>query len=146
MRISGKKAVALLIKEGLSNSQKELVQRICGKHNPPNRVGKWSFSCLISVLHQLQTISKDEFDYLNALRLARNRLQHQSVSQYQINVGETDPLLTHVIQVLLRLRELPVGDNVSISGYEMEEFWSDIGFGGYSPRSRIEKTNNNQSR
>jgi hypothetical protein len=131
----GKRICALLIKEGLSESQKIQIEKICGKRNPPNRVGKWSFSCLISVLYELKEISKDEADCLNKLRKTRNSLEHQSVSQYLIDVEKTGALLQIVIQVLLRMRELPVGDSVSITGYEMSQFWADLGFGGYSPRT-----------
>jgi len=127
----GKRVIALLKKEGsLSSEDQTKIKNICKKFNvrQPNRIGKWPFACVIEVLFSLRIISKDEYNVLNDLRELRNSLQHRIVAKYSIELTKADRILKDAIQVLLRLRELPVGLIAEISGYEYEQFWRDLGY------------------
>ena len=42
---------------------------------------------------------------------------------------EVDNVLKQTIQILLRLRELPVHLFCKITGYEAKRFWEDLGYG-----------------
>ena len=41
---------------------------------------------------------------------------------------KADQVLKQTIQVLLRLRELPIGLVTEITGYELKRVWDDLGF------------------
>ena len=127
----GKRIIALLLKERiLSNDEINNIKNICKKFKCKfNRIGRWSFICVIEVLNNLLEISKDEYNTLDELRDLRNKLQHSVAAKYGINTEQVDHLLLKIIQVLLRMRELPIGSDIKITGYEFETFWKDIGFG-----------------
>ena len=126
----GKRIIALLRKEGsLTLDDENMIQDICRRFRcRPSRIGRWTFACVTEVLFHLRIISKDEYYVLNNLRILRNSLQHQVVAKYTIDSSEADRILKQAIQVLLRLRELPMALATEITGYELKKFWDDLGF------------------
>lgn len=130
----GKRIIQLLKKEKsftLEDNQK--IYKICKKSGTRvNRVGKWTLSCIAKVLFKLDVIAKDEYKTLTELRIIRNSLQHQAVAKYKIDTEQVNCILQESIQVLLRMRELPIALTTKITGYEEERFWKDLGFGGAS--------------
>lgn len=132
----GKRIIALLQKEGLNQDEQAIVQNLCKKNGSSyTRVGKWPFLCVIESLVKLAIIDNVEYQSLDELRSVRNDLMHQSVAKYSIDPYITDILLRKVIQILLRLRELPVGLTAEIDVFEQKQFWIDIGFGAAIPKT-----------
>ena len=133
----GKRIMILMRKEGiLSIDDEKRINNICRKYKcNPKRIGKWSLACVVDTLYNLYEISKDEYDTLNELRKLRNKLQHDIVAKYSLDTEKTDRLLKDSIQVLLRMRELPITLTTKITGYELNQFWEDLGFGGHTEHS-----------
>lgn len=127
----GKRIIALIRKEGILSVNEDLIIRdICKKYGcKPKRIGRWTFVCVIEVLLKIFEISKDEYDTLNELRKIRNSLQHMVPAKYALNTERADRVLKESIQVLLRMRELPIALETKITGYEFKQFWEDLGFG-----------------
>lgn len=129
----GKRIMQLLSHEKAFNEKElKIIEENCRKTNSRvDRIGRWKLYSLIKILYELDEIAKDEFNVLNELRQIRNELGHNPYAKFKLNTEKVDSLLMEIIQVLLRMRELPVYLIKEIKGTELREFWEDLGYDEY---------------
>lgn len=122
----------LYLENGFDENELKVIERNCSFTNSRvDRIGRWKLFSLIKTLYELDEISKDEFNALNELRKLRNDLEHNPYSKFKLDTKKADELLKDVIQVLLRMRELPISLTVEIKGTEYRRFWDDLGYDEY---------------
>jgi len=129
----GKRILQLMKKENkFTSDEQKIIKEICKKNRSNRkRIGVWSFKCLVEVLYNVNIISKEEYVTLTKLRTLRNQLLHTTHARYQTDPAMTDELLKSIVQVLLRIRELPFPLNITLRGNEMKQFWRDLGYSEY---------------
>ena len=83
---------------------------------------------MINVLYDVCIISKDEYEELERLRIIRNKLDHNPYEKYKIKNKELDALLGNIVQVLLRIRELPPYLTKNLNTKQADQFFEDLGY------------------
>ena len=129
----GKRIMQLLyLENGFDENELKIIEKNCNITNSRvDRIGRWKLYSLIKTLYELNEIAKDEFNVLNELRKLRNDLEHNPYSKFKLDTKKADELLKDVIQVLLRMRELPISLTMEIKGTEYRQFWDDLGYDEY---------------
>ena len=130
----GKRILALEIKSPITkDSDKKIIEDICREQKKKwsqTDLGKLNFYNVIEALFRLSIIDKNEFDILNELRNMGNGLRHNILTKYSLDIRKANQVLKDTIQILLRLRELPIciSEEEKITGYEWQNFWEDVGY------------------
>jgi len=127
----GKRILSLLLKDGsLARRELAILEKALGGRKPSvSKIVKLKLKVLVEVLFRLSLINPEEHRVLGEVRVLRNRTQHKIVAKYEIDGAKANENLNKVIQILLRLRELPpcLDEGNEITGYECSTFWKEIG-------------------
>ena len=129
----GKRIMQLLHHEnGLDENELEIIEKNCKITNSKvDRIGRWKLFSLVKILYELDEIAADEYNALNELRKVRNQLEHNPYVKYKLDTKKVNDLLKKVVQILLRMRELPVHITKEIKGTELRQFWDDLEYEEY---------------
>lgn len=92
------------------------------------RIGELNLCGVIEALFDIKIIDNIEDDILTNIRKMSNDLRHVIDADYILDEQKADETLKGTVQILLRLREIPVNisESEKISGHEWENFWEDI--------------------